>query len=105
MRVTRIRWIVGALLLLLGTHSLEAQRDATIGGMVVDENGEVLVGVVVTVYSPIETRSDTTNKRGRFRVIVMDVISVRKFCLLGTHVLPRIAAASSEASLRTSSTV
>ena len=72
MRDIRSRWIIGALLLLLGTGSLEAQRNATVGGTILDENGEKLVGVVVTVSSPLETRSDSSNKKGRFRVIVMD---------------------------------
>ena len=72
MRETRKRWIVGALLLLLGASGAEAQRQATIGGRIVDENGVKLAGVVVTVTSPVESRSDTSNKKGRFRLIVMD---------------------------------
>jgi tetratricopeptide (TPR) repeat protein len=72
MREIRNRWIVVTLLLILGASSASAQRDATVGGTVVDENGERLAGVVITVTSKMESRTDTSNKKGRFRIIVMD---------------------------------
>ena len=53
----------------------EAQRSASVGGRVEDEADNPLPGVLVTVFSPDETRSDTTNKKGRFRVVVMDSTS------------------------------
>jgi tetratricopeptide (TPR) repeat protein len=60
------------LLLVVGVSAVEAAREASVGGTVVDENGEKLQGVLVTVFSAEETRTATTSKKGRFRLIVMD---------------------------------
>ena len=49
-----------------------AQGRATVGGTVKDQEGNRLQDVVVTVFSPQESRSDTTSRKGRFGVVVMD---------------------------------
>jgi len=59
-------------LLLTVTSTADAAREASVGGTIIDANGEKLQGVFVTVSSPEETRTATTNKKGRFRLIVMD---------------------------------
>lgn len=58
--------------LMLTVPAAEAARDASVGGTVVDEEGNALEGVEVTVFSEYETRTDTTNRKGRFRVLVTD---------------------------------
>lgn len=69
-KAMRTAWVVTFVLML--APAAEAGREASVGGTVLDENGEKLDGVLVTVFSPDETRTDTTNKKGRFRLMVMD---------------------------------
>ena len=74
MRARRI-WqatLLGVVFVFGGAHLAEAGREANIGGTVLDEEGNKLEGVMVTVYSAEETRTDETNKKGRFRLMVMD---------------------------------
>lgn len=72
MRTARILGPALTVGLLLAAGTVEAQRSANVGGRVEDEAGNPLEDVLVTVYSPEETRTDTTNKKGRFRLVVMD---------------------------------
>ncbi len=63
--------VCGVLLLSAAAPAL-AQRSGNVGGKVVDEEGNPIVDVLVTVYSANESRTDTTSKKGRFQVVVMD---------------------------------
>lgn len=63
---------LGTTLVLILATAAEAGREGSLGGTVVNEQGEKLEGVVVTVFSSEETRTGTTNKKGRFRLMVMD---------------------------------
>ena len=56
----------------LGAMPADAGVEASVGGTITDAEGNRLQGVKVTVFSSEESRSDMTNKKGRFRVMVMD---------------------------------
>lgn len=70
------RVTIGVALLTLGltviAPTAEASREASVGGTVEDTEGNRLEDVRVTVFSEEEERTDTTNRKGRFRVLVMD---------------------------------
>ncbi|MDX1643602.1 MAG: tetratricopeptide repeat protein [Thermoanaerobaculia bacterium] len=75
MRSTRhglMRVLLGILLVVGLVSPSEAAREASVGGTVEDMEGEPLSGVHVTVFSEEEERTDTTNRKGRFRILVMD---------------------------------
>jgi tetratricopeptide (TPR) repeat protein len=59
-------------LLVAAAAPVTAQRGGNVGGTVEDEQGNPLSDILVTLYSEAETRTDTTNKKGRFQLVVMD---------------------------------
>ena len=63
---------LAATIAVLGAVPSGAGVEASVGGTITDAEGNRLQGVLVTVFSSEESRSDSTNKKGRFRVMVMD---------------------------------
>ena len=73
MKATNVRrFVFLASLCLLATGVAEAQRSGNVSGRVVDEDGEPIQGVLVTLLSEEEERTDETNKKGRFTLVVLD---------------------------------
>ena len=64
--------VLALALFLGGVGAAEAQRSANVTGRIVDEEGNPLLDAKVTVYSEEESRVDETNKKGRFRLVIMD---------------------------------
>lgn len=84
MRGNRSTWVRIALLavvLLAASLPVAAAREASVGGTVEDDEGNRLEGVRVTLFSPEETRTDETNRKGRFRILIMDATQPLKIRL------------------------